>query len=115
MIETAFTVADNTKPSLYVEKVWNDADLHKIRKASILNERLYPAFYLNKHVNRALSMMWFLLRFPASPLLVREIMGGIGNMALESLNRVLPQAAWSIQDPKDFIGAMVAILGHEPS
>ena len=115
MLETALALANNTEPSRYTEKTWNEADSRKLRKLPIPNEKLYPAFYLKKHVHRVLSMKWFLHRFPAGPHKVRETMGATGNIALEGLQRILLQATWSKNELKDVIAAIDAILEHLPS
>ena len=109
-VGTAFTLADNTKPSQYTETVWNEADSHKIRKLPIPSDLRHPAFYLKKNAHRVLSMKWILHRFPAGPHLVREKMGGIGKIAQGRLNRIIPQAIWSKQNTRDVIGTIDAIL-----
>ena len=115
VLETALTLANNTEPSQCTETTWNEADQHKIRRSPIPNGKLYPAFYLKKHVHRVFCMEWFLHRFPAKPHLVRETMGALGDIALERLQRVLPQAIWSKQDTTEVIAAIDAILEQLPS
>ena len=114
VLETAFMLTDNTKPFQYTGTVWNEADSHKNRKLPIPNYLQHPAFYLKKHAIRVLSMKWFLHRFSERPHLVREKIGGIGNIVLERLNRILQQAVWSRQGTRDVIGAIDAILDHLP-
>ena len=110
VLEAALMVAENTAPSRYTETTWNGAEQQKVRRLPIPNDKLYPAFRLKKHVHRVLCMKWFLYRFPAKPHLVRESMGGIGDIALERLQRVLPQEIWLKQDTTEVIGAIDAIL-----
>ena len=115
VLEAALTLDNNTEPSRYTETAWNEADQHKARRLPITNDKLFPAFYLKKHVQRVLCMKWFLHRFPAKPHLVRESMGGIGDTALERPQRVLPQSILSKQDTKEVIGAIDAIVEQLPS
>lgn len=74
VLQTAFTLVDNTKPSQDIETVQNEADMHKNRKTSISDETQRPPFYLKKHPHRVLGMKSFLLHFPAMPHFVRSNM-----------------------------------------
>ena len=97
VMAAALCKADNTAPSWYKDTVWNEADQHKVRKLPIPDLGLHLPFSLSKHRHRILSVKWFLLRFPASPEKVREVIGAPGDIAISQLSTILSAHKWSNQ------------------
>ena len=113
--EQVLSWAANTAMTRCREDVWDEADHHKLKKFPIPRNGLHQSFDFPRHCHRALSMRWFLHRFPADINKVRETIGASSTTALRSLAAIQPKSKWSSAEVLKVESAIDSILEHLPS